>query len=198
MFKRSDTISILVLGEIVAIFAIFTIKNLGYFKDPYWGLLVIVPLLALIALFITSIIGKKFSAIFQFGKFASVGFANTAVDFGILNLLLLLFGIVGGVWYSIFKGVSFTVAVIHSYAWNKLWTFKRKKTEQVGGEFIQFVVVSLIGLGINVGIASLIVNYISFPATISPTLWANIGAAAAVAISMIWNFLGYKFIVFKK
>ncbi len=198
MLKRDDIVSILILGEIVGVFVIFTLKNLGYFKNAHLSLLIIVPILALGALFIAGIVGRKFSAVFQFGKFASVGFANTAVDFGVLNLLLLLFGITGGICYSIFKGASFTIAVIHSYVWNKFWTFKRKKTEQVGGEFVQFLVVSLIGLGINVGIASLIVNYISAPAVVSPTLWANIGAAAAVAISMVWNFLGYKFIVFKK
>ncbi len=196
--KKRDIFFILILGEIVAVFLLFILRNLGYFPDLIWATAVVVPILALFALFITYLIGKKLPVIFQFGKFASVGFANTAVDFGILNLLMLLFGITGGIYYSIFKGASFIGAVIHSYFWNKFWTFKKKTVEQVGGEFMQFLVVSLIGLGINIGIASLIVNYVSSPAGISATAWANIGAAMAIGVGLIWNFFGYKFIVFKK
>jgi len=55
-----------------------------------------------------------------------------------------------------------------------------------------------VGLGINVGIASWIVNIIG-PLFGSPLkIWANIGAIAASIVTSVWNFLGYKFIVFKK
>ena len=60
------------------------------------------------------------------------------------------------------------------------------------------MVVSTIGLFINVGALSLIVNSIGAPGAVSPALWANIGALIATAASLIWNFLGYKFIVFRK
>jgi len=196
--KRSDIISILVLGEIVAIFLIFVLKNLGYFPNFIWLLLFVLPVLAFIALLIVYLIGKKIPVVFQFGKFASVGFANTAVDFGALNLLILISGIAGGIGYSIFKGISFIMATIHSYFWNKFWTFKKRKMEKAEKEFFQFFVVSLIGLGINVGIASLVVVVIAPQWGIVPKIWANIGAACGSAIGLIWNFLGYKFIVFKK
>ncbi len=196
--KKNDLIYILILGEIVAIFLIFVLKNLGYSPGFIWFLLIILPILAIIAVFITYLIGKKVPVIFQLGKFASVGFANTAVDFGILNILILMFGISGGLIYSVFKGISFTFAVIHSYLWNKFWTFRKKEVKQAGEEFLGFLVVSFVGLGINVGIASLVVNYIAAPIQISPNVWANIGAIFAVVASMGWNFIGYKFIVFKK
>lgn len=196
--KRSDIISILVLGEIVAVFLIFVLRNLGYFPEFIWSLLVIVPILALIALLIIYLIGKKIPVIFQFGKFASVGFANTAVDFGILNLLIFISGIAGGIGYSVFKGISFIMATIHSYFWNKFWTFKKKEMEKAEREFLQFFVVSLIGLGINVGIASLVVIGLGPQWGLASKIWANIGAACGSAVGLIWNFLGYKFIVFKK
>jgi len=196
--KRSDTISVLVLGEIIAIFLIFVLKNLGYFSNLLWLTLIILPLLALLAFFIAYFIGKKILVILQLAKFVVVGIANTAVDFGILNLLMLSANVVSGGLYSVFKGISFCAAVVHSYFWNKHWTFQKKQKEETGKEFLQFFVVSLIGLAINVSIASLIVNYISAPGAISAKIWANIGAAGGSIGGLTWNFLGYKFIVFKK
>lgn len=198
MLKRSDIISILVLGEIVAVFLIFVLKNLGYFLNLLWLLLVVLPILALFALIIAHLMGKKFPLVFQFGKFVSVGFANTAVDFGVLNLLMLLSGAASGILYSIFKAISFMVATVHSYFWNKFWTFRKKEIKEAGKEFLQFFVVSLIGLAINVGVASLVVILIGPQWGISLKIWANIGAACGSAMGLIWNFLGYKFIVFKK
>lgn len=196
--KKSDIIAILIIGEIVAIFLIFVLKNLGYFFNFLWLLLIVLPILALIALSAFCFMGKKIPVAFQFGKFISVGIANTAVDFGVLNFLMLSTNISAGIFYSIFKGISFIVAVIHSYAWNKFWTFKKTETEKVGGEFLRFFVVSVIGFCINVGIASFVVNVISVPAVISLKIWANIGAAAGSIVGLLWNFIGFKFIVFKK
>ncbi len=197
--KKSDVVVILILGEIVAVFFIVILKNLGYFfNNLLWLLLVAVPILALVAVFITYIIGKKIPAIFQLGKFVSVGLANTAVDFGVLNILMFLTGITSGVFYSVFKGASFIVSCTHSFIWNKFWTFRKKETEKIGGEFLQFIMVSLIGAAINITVASLIVNLIGPQWGISSMLWANIGAACGSVVGLAWNFLGYKFIVFKK
>jgi putative flippase GtrA len=62
-------------------------------------------------------------------------------------------------------------------------------------------VVSCVGFAINVGIAYMVVNVVSNSFSgldIPDKLWGNIGAVAATAASMVWNFIGYKFIVFKK
>ncbi|MBI2506818.1 MAG: GtrA family protein [Candidatus Colwellbacteria bacterium] len=132
----------------------------------------------------------------QIAKFVIVGGLNTFLDFAVLNFLIASSGIVSGAGFSFFKGISFLVAVINSYFWNKYWTFESRNRERL--EFIQFAVISTIGLFINVGVASFIVNTIGAPGTVSPALWANIGALIAVAASLVWNFLGYKFIVFHK
>ena len=196
--KKSDAIAILVIGEIVAIFLIFVLKNLGYFFNALWLLVIILPIAAIICIFIAGILGKKIPIIFQFAKFIAVGLANTAVDFGILNILIFLSGIAGGLVYSVFKGISFVAASTHSFFWNKFWTFRKKETAKAGKEFLQFFVVSLIGLAINVGISSLVVNLIGSQFGISQKLWANIGAACGSIVGLAWNFLGYKFIVFKQ
>jgi len=68
----------------------------------------------------------------------------------------------------------------------------------VGKEFLSFIVVSLIGLFINNIIASFLVNFVGPQAGLSENLWASIGAIIASFVGMFWNFVGYKFIVFKK
>jgi len=139
-------------------------------------------------------------------KFVLVGILNTLVDLAVLNILILASGISAGFGYSVFKGISFTVAVINSYFLNKFWTFKAGEGEgrtkkpfgaAQGREFAQFFTVSLIGFGINVGVASLVVNAVGPQFGIAPKIWANIGAICATLVGMSWNFLGYKFIVFK-
>lgn len=133
----------------------------------------------------------------QAAKFILVGTLNTLIDLGVLNLLIFTSGISSGFGYSAFKGISFIAAVINSYFLNKFWTFKALKTERAKEEFAQFFIVSMIGFGINVGVASLVVNMIGAQFGITPKIWANIGAITATLVGMTWNFLGYKFIVFK-
>lgn len=130
-------------------------------------------------------------------KFVLVGILNTLVDLGVLNILILISGISSGLGYSLFKGVSFTAAVINSYFLNKFWTFKGLGAGKAKKEFAQFLIVSIIGFGINVGVASLVVNIIGPKFGIGDKLWANVGAICATLAAMSWNFLGYKFIVFK-
>jgi len=212
VWRKTDLISALIIGEMVAWLTYTILKTLEFEAVIYQtmtdilgfkihlGLLlaVIVPIAAAICLYITSLLGKKVPVIFQAGKFATVGISNTLIDWGVLNLQILLTGITAGLFYPVFKGVSFLVAIINSFLWNKFWTFKKGEAEKAGKEFLQFLVISAIGLGINVGIASLAVNVIGPQAGISPKIWATVGALIATMFSMVWNFLGYKFIVFKK
>ena len=135
---------------------------------------------------------KKGDIFYQFSKFFLVGGMNVLIDLGILSLLIVLFKIDKGLWYSAFKGFSFLLATVNSYFWNKLWTFETEK-----GKFDRFLAVSLIGLLINVGTASLIVNLISIPFGLTAGAWAIIGALGGSLASLTLNFLGYKFIVFK-
>lgn len=141
---------------------------------------------------------KKYLTFYQFAKFVIVGIINTAVDFGILNILIFATQTSSGTSFSIFKGISFTAAVLNSYVWNRFWTFKDIQEKNPAAQFGKFILISIIGFGINVGIASLVVNVIGAQFGISSQLWANIGAICATAISWIWNFTGYKLWAFRK
>ncbi|OGI23879.1 MAG: hypothetical protein A3E91_00610 [Candidatus Moranbacteria bacterium RIFCSPHIGHO2_12_FULL_40_10] len=141
----------------------------------------------------------------QFGRFVLVGIMNTLVDLAILNAETLISGVKEGKGYAIQKGVSFIAAVIFSYFLNKKWTFQDASSENQGKKFSQFLAVSIIGMIINVSVATLAVTYIK-PfinplfnlAFLTDQLWVSIGALCGTAVGLIWNFLGYKFIVFKK
>lgn len=133
---------------------------------------------------------------FQFIKFLCVGLLNTGVDFGILNLLMFLTGITSGIGYSLFKAISFVAAVTNSYFFNKRWTFQKGKSFEKT-EFTKFITISLIAFGINVGVASLLVNFVKPIGDIPPYLWANLSAVAATVFTTLINFFGYKYFVFK-
>jgi putative flippase GtrA len=203
VFRKSDILSSLILGELVAVFVLLISKNLEHdipildiLVKSKWLVFFLVPLLATFGVYSTFRLGRRNPVFFQFGKFLTIGLSNSSIDFGILNLLMFLTNIESGYLYSLFKAISFLVAVINSYFWNKFWTFESTGTT-IGKEVLQFITISGIGFGINVIVASLIVNIIGPFGEISPRLWANIGAFAAIVVSVFWNFTGYKFIVFK-
>jgi putative flippase GtrA len=132
----------------------------------------------------------------QILKFATVGVMNTAVDLAALNLIMLITGITSGMYFTVFKGLSFVIAATHSYFWNKYWTFQRGSVRSMS-EFGLFMGATICGLIINVAVASFIVNYVDPLPNVTPQIWANLGALTASGISAIWNFSSYKFIVFQ-
>lgn len=197
--RKKDFLIALVIGELSAwlIFPIWFNARLFFNFWPWrFWLLIILPILAIAGLGIISLLREKIFILWQFAKFILVGILNTLVDLGILNILILIFHIAWGIFYSVFKGISFLAAVINSYFWNKYWVFESKEGRR--REFFQFFLVSLIGFGINVGTASFIVNILGPQFGLEEKIWANVGAIVATLMAMLWNFLGYKFLVFKK
>ena len=132
----------------------------------------------------------------QFIKFLLVGVLNTGIDFGVLNLLMFSTGITSGIYYSVFKAISFICSVTNSYIWNKRWTFKKGKSLEKK-EFSKFFIISLMSFGVNICVASILVNIIGPIGGISPYVWANISALAAAGFTTLINFFGYKYLVFK-
>jgi putative flippase GtrA len=175
--------------------------------------LAIIPIFLIgtpLGLIIAHLISRKISVVWQLAKFAVTGVLNVLIDFTALIVLIFLFGnylninssdillSIGVIitFYSLYKAVSFIIANINSYYWNKYWTFEETRDKQTG--FPQFFILSVIGFIINVVVASLVFNSFSSIEKISSEQWALIGAATGTVAGLVWNFLGYKFIVFKK
>lgn len=216
--NKKDLIVSLFIGEISAWLIVVLAKGLvpaeAYAKYSdliLFGLPIIFPFVCVIVIFIAQIVSKKISVVYQIAKFVLIGGFNTLVDWGILALTISFFQDSFSIspkdtfwivfsfsvaYYSFFKAISFIVATTNSYFWNKLWTFKRTTAEKSGKEFLQFLTVSLFGFLINVGIASAIFMFVAPIAGLNSQQWEIAAAVAATAVSMTWNFLGYKFIVF--
>jgi len=141
---------------------------------------------------------KRFPIIKQLVRFVVVGIINTGIDFLILNIEMFLTGFTSGPAMLVQNTISFGFATINSYYLNKHWTFGDKDEKKEGIKFTQFLIVSIIGITINGGVVYAITTFIPPMFGINPQLWANVAKLAATAISLIWNFLGYKFFVFKK
>jgi len=201
-FRTIDAIIILILGEIVgaAFFAIARVQEetIGAFiatipVPPALLFFVGVPVGALAALWAAYKVSGKLPFLPQIAKFVAVGVSNTAIDWGLLNLLLAPLGL-GTTTFALAKGFSFAVATLNSFFWNKYWTFEKKQTAGAGREAALFYLFTAVGLGINVGAATLF--KVLGPDT---KFWAGILAPGfATLISAVWNFLSYKLVVFRK
>lgn len=137
--------------------------------------------------------------ILKFLKFGLVGASGMVVDFGVLILMRDVAGL-PDLWANT---ISFTVAATSNYFLNRIWTF-RSKDRQVGVEYLKFLTVSIIGLGINNGVLWL--SSILWPEAYNSSvsvLGVNIDVfylfkLLAIAITTIWNFFGNMLFTFRK
>src|SRR6185436_15533667 len=97
----------------------------------------------------------------------------------------------------LFKAVSFSVATVHSYFWNKYWAFQAGNVPVTGREMLSFLSVSLASLAINVGAASLTVA-VGPLAGLGAPAWAGAAAIVGSAVALILNFAGLRIFVFRK
>ena len=203
--KNKDFILSLLCGFLSGIFLLIIIKNpyatefqgLVKYGSLLWLFPIIFAVLFFVAILTARTIFKKLVFIMQLGKFAESGVLNTLIDLGVLNLLLWYFGATSEFWIAVMNIFAFAIATINSYFWNKFWTFEGRVGVR-SGEFATFFIVSSIGIAINTGMFYLGLRFLG------PLLGLSLGTRVdavkilATFISMIWNFVGYKFIVFKR
>ena len=205
IMKKENIVLALLAGEGVAGLIFGFIKNsqvetIFGLKSSLigWILIFILPLISLLGLYVCYLIGKKILFIFQIAKFFLIGVLTTLFDLGIMNILIWIFGIFTGWSYNLFKAISFLCATIAKYWANKFLAFENKDGENMKKEFTKFLSITVVSFFINIGVASFIVNTIKPQFGLNEIIWANVGAIIASIIGSLWNFIGYKFIVFKK
>ncbi len=127
----------------------------------------------------------------RFAKFATVGALGSVTDFGVLNLLVQVFGLSLGV-ANLF---SFTAAVIQNFFLNRRWTFPESRERKAGGQLFQFAIVSIVGLLINqavfLGVHNLLEPYwLQWlgSAELAFTVSYNFAKLFAIGVVLFWNF----------
>jgi putative flippase GtrA len=197
--KKIDVILSLISGEGVALFFIWILKN-SQINLPILNFVlpVLFPALSLLGIFLAEIIGRKYVFVYQLAKFVLIGAFFALVDLLVLNSLMVYFGIKKEeiVKYIIFVSISFIFATIFKYFANKYWAFEKLEKEKMEREFAIFFIVTAISGFIQIGVASILFKFLVI--FIQPLLAGNIGKIIGIAVASMWNFIFYKFVVFKK
>jgi len=117
----------------------------------------------------------------RFLRFSVVGTIGAMLDIGILVLLVQLFGL-AKVWANT---CSFSIAVCSNFLWNRFWTYPETRGDPVLPQITQFVLVNVIGLGINQAI------FLSLDRWAFPD-WEPLGyvlaKVVAIGVVLFWNF----------
>jgi len=168
------------------------------------ALFVFFSLLAPFALWIAFLVSRFWKTLYQFAQFAAVGSLNSFIDIGVFNLETFISGsTISTGMFAALKAVSFLCATTNSFFWNKYWTFSDARATHPEGaiketrEAASFYLIAGVGWAVNVGVATLVKVF--EPSGAATRLWVNIVAPlCGVAASFLWDFLGYKYIVFRK
>lgn len=205
--KKVDIFAAIIIGLIAAAIGSFILGSTSEWEslplvslvlDYSFLLFLILPAGAVIAIIIGGFLAKKIAIMYQLVKCLESGILNTLVDLGLLNLLMMFTGIVEGWKWAPLKAVSFTAGATNSYFWNKYWTFEKKETAPSKEEYAKLYTVTFVGLLMNVGISTFLVDIIGPQVGLGKNAWPIFAAGIATLIVFIWNFAGYKFLVFKK
>lgn len=118
---------------------------------------------------------------------------------GSLGVILVLVGaqVSATALYYFLLLAAFIVAEIAIW---KSFSLSLPDTSQQRNQFASFIAVSIGGLIINSGVVALgsdfLLRYVDFLG--NEDMVKNVAKIAATGVSLVWNFIGYKIIVFKK
>jgi putative flippase GtrA len=199
--KKLDIILAAITGEGVAWLFIWLIKN-SPLNLPILNFVlpVLFPILAIFAIWLAELIGRKYLFVYQLAKFFLTGAFFAIFDLILLNALMAWLGITKEqiIKYAFFVAISFSVVTTFKYFANKYWAFEKKEKERMEKEFGVFFLVTAISGLIQISVASLVFRILTTWFTLSGLLAGNLGKIIGIVVASAWNFLGYKFVVFKK
>lgn len=126
-------------------------------------------------------------------RFAIVGLSGTVVDFGFFNLFTIVF-LLPSIYSSI---LSFSIAVINNFSWNRIWTYPESREKELWPQFLKFSIVSILGLAIRTPIFALIENpfiqlsqkVLGTDFIVSPDIIGhNLALATVIILVLFWNY----------
>lgn len=118
----------------------------------------------------------------RFARFLTVGALGTFLDFGLLAVLKAI-----GLPTLPANSLSFTVGVVNNFTLNSRWTFADRRAGNWRAQFVQFLLVSLVGLAINNAIVILLEAPLG--AWIGDATWGYAPAKViATSVVVFWNY----------
>ena len=131
----------------------------------------------------------------RFLKFSVVGGIGALVDFGSFHLLITFLRITPA-WA---QAVSFTLAIISNFTWNRLWTYPDSRSKPISNQLVSFFIVNIVGLGIRTPIFTGLetpfrrlferVAFLPIGFIDPDRLGYTFALGVAVVVVMFWNFL---------
>ena len=111
----------------------------------------------------------------RFVRFGIVGVSGTLIDFGVTWLCKEKLH-----WNKyLSNSIGFLLAATNNYTWNRLWTFESQNSE-IFREYGTFVLIALIGLGLN--------NFVTWLLHEKAHWNFYLSKLVAVGVVVIWNF----------
>jgi len=202
--KIQDSIFASVTGFVVAfIFADFL--QATKFSGFAWHLFWLFPVLSVVCLEIANQIGKKITFIDEAAKFFLVGAFSAVVDIKVFQFSAWILGLIIFVSPLVSKSISFLVSTVVKYGGNKIWVFSAQggpasgwENKYLAKELLQFFTITLIGMIIDVATFYYFTKIMGPQFSMQPKIWEELSIVFSALVAALWNFLGYKFWVFKK
>ncbi len=139
--------------------------------------------------------GKKTGA--KYAQFSLVGGSNALVDFGALNLLLLISPTRGPEVLVVCNVMALVITNANSYLWNTLWTFRgraRHDARQVG----LFTAQGILNVAVGALLIWLLAHWIAAHTDLSPLVGDNVAKVVSMVAASTMSFLFLRFFVFRK
>jgi len=89
---------------------------------------------------------ERMPVVYQFLRFACIGFLNTGLSFLVVNTISKFFGISQGWKLGVIVGIGFVCAVIQSYPWNRTWTFGGEQGVTLWNNLVRLCMVGALGV----------------------------------------------------
>lgn len=196
--KLLDIILTIVCGEAAALVFGDFFHDYDSFHIIQWSLLFIMPILGIILVWVTDKVAKKYNFAMELVKYLLVGLFSVLVDLKVFEFLIWLVAVQIPLVYGVTKGISFLISVCVKFIGNKYWVFQETANGTIKDEFVKFMLVTFAGLLIDVGGFLYFSKILGAQFNIPADVWVKISVILAAIAAAAWNFLSYKFLVFKK
>jgi len=123
---------------------------------------------------------KRKGELTRFLKFCAVGLSGVLVNMGLLWLLTEI----AGLFYLLSAAISIETSIISNFVLNDYFTFRDRRSPQVKSflsRLLKFNLVSLAGLGLNMGVLWLLTEVFG--------IYYLLSNLCGIAVATLWNYL---------